>query len=56
VIIGVAWGIAGAIAVVVALFCAYEIRWKLARLRADLASLNEVTDALRVLVRTDRAE
>jgi uncharacterized membrane-anchored protein YhcB (DUF1043 family) len=39
VIVIVAWAIAAGIAIVVAAFCGYELRWKLTRLRSDLAEL-----------------
>jgi hypothetical protein len=49
VIVAIAWAVAAAIAVVVAGFCAYEIRWKLTRLRADLAALTVTLDETNVL-------
>ncbi len=44
-IVAVAWGLAVLVAIVVAAFCGYELRWKGARLRAEAADLQ----ALRAL-------
>jgi hypothetical protein len=49
VIVGIAWAVAAALGLVVAAFCGYEIRWKLARLRADLAGLEQTVTALRAV-------
>lgn len=53
-IVIVAWAIAAGIAIVVAAFCGYELRWKLNRLRSDLAEL-ESTAAQLDRVREDLA-
>jgi hypothetical protein len=45
----VAWAIAGALAIIVAGFGAFEIRWKLRRLRADLDQLDTVVGQLRAV-------
>lgn len=45
----IAWGAAALLALVVFGFCAYEIRWKARRLRADLARLHERTEQLQRL-------
>jgi outer membrane murein-binding lipoprotein Lpp len=42
----VAWAAAGAVAVVLLGFCAYEIVWKANRLRRDVAHLQAATDQL----------
>jgi hypothetical protein len=46
VIVAIAWASAAVFALVVLGFCGYEIRWKLARLRADVARLETALDAL----------
>lgn len=43
------WIGAAVLAVVVLGFCGHELYWKLRRLRADLARLNETADRLRTL-------
>ena len=45
----VAWAVAGALAIVVAGFGGFEIRWKLRRLRADLDQLDTVIGQLRAV-------
>ncbi len=45
-IVAVVWGVAILVAVVVAGFCAYEVQWKVARLRADVAALDSTVAAL----------
>lgn len=41
-----AWGIALLVAVVVLVFCGYEVRWKAARLQRDQARLQTVAAEL----------
>ena len=45
-IVAVVWAIAAAFALVVAAFCGFELRWKFARLRGDLADLDATIAAL----------
>jgi hypothetical protein len=45
----VAWAAAGALAIVLAGFGGYEIRWKLRRLRADLDELDLAIGQLRTV-------
>jgi hypothetical protein len=42
----VAWAAAGAVALVLLGFCAYEVIWKTNRLRRDIAELQGVADQL----------
>lgn len=42
----VAWGAALLIAIVILLFCGYELRWKAARLQRDQARLGDVVAEL----------
>jgi outer membrane murein-binding lipoprotein Lpp len=44
-----AWGAAVVVAAVVLGFCAYEIRWKADRLRADMRKLQATADELTAL-------
>lgn len=45
-IVAVSWAVALAVAVVLLGFCAYELRWKLARLRTDLEGLDALKRTL----------
>jgi outer membrane murein-binding lipoprotein Lpp len=45
----VAWSAAGAIAVLLLGFCAYEITWKANRLRRDTGKLQAASDQLAAL-------
>jgi hypothetical protein len=45
----VAWALAGALAIVVLGFAAFEIRWKLRRLRTDIDELDTVVGQLRTV-------
>ncbi len=46
-IVIVAWAVAAAVAIVVIAACGYELRWKMRRLRADLAELDDIAGQLR---------
>ena len=47
----VAWLVAVVVAVVVLAFCAYELSWKIRRLRREAAQLSAVTERLATLQR-----
>jgi hypothetical protein len=51
----IAWSAAGAIAVLLLGFCAYELTWKANRLRRDAAKLQQAAEQLATL-RTKLAE
>lgn len=48
-LVGLAWGVALLIALVVLGFCGYELSWKSKRLSKDLASLLTIRDDLNAL-------
>jgi len=53
VIVGIVWGVVGVVALVVLGFAAYELTWKIARLRRDAQALQtqlgELSDLSRAL-------
>jgi hypothetical protein len=49
VIVAIVWAAAVLFGAVILTFCAYEIRWKLARLQRDTADLQQLLDGLRTM-------